>query len=88
MFLPVGVSENRLVASVSFTVPSSGSLSPGLAWRLARRPAMYAWAAMAAYVARLAMGAIFVLSRLAQFEWDLSVVLINVARDGNQGEEK
>ena len=85
MFLPVEVSENGLVASISFTVPSSGSLSPGLTWRVARRYAVCAWTAMATCVARLAMGAIFVFSRLAQFEWDLSVVLIMWRVMGTKG---
>lgn len=56
MFLPVGVSENGLVASVSFTVAFSGSLSPGLTWRVARSSAMCAWTAMVGCVAKAADG--------------------------------
>ena len=46
MFLPVGVSENDLVGSVSFTISFSGSLSPDLTWRVARTSTMCAWTIM------------------------------------------
>jgi len=61
MFWPVGASLIGVVASVSFTVSFSGSLSPGWTWRAARRAATCAWAVLAALVAMLAMTeAIFV----------------------------
>ena len=70
------------MGSVSFTVSFSGSLSPGLTCRVARSCATWAWAVLAASVARLAMVAIFGISGLARFGWYLSAVLMDVACDG------
>jgi len=54
MFLPVGASVIGVVASVSFTVSFSGSLSPGFTWVGARSAATWAWAVWAAPFTRLA----------------------------------
>ena len=55
MVLPVGASVIGVVASVSLRVSFSGSLSPDFACCDARSAAAWAWAVLAAPVARLAM---------------------------------
>jgi len=54
MFLPEGASVIGVVASVSLTASSSGSLSPGFTWVGARSAATWAWAVWAAAFTRLA----------------------------------
>ena len=46
MFLPVGISENDLVGSISFAISFSESLSPDLTWHVARISTMCAWTIM------------------------------------------
>ena len=67
MILPVGVSENGLVGSVSVTVSFSGSLLPRLTWREARSSAMCTSSTRTVSVAGLSIIVIFVFSGLAWF---------------------